>query len=159
MAPSSDWTFWETRTPFRARLSRLLSLHLWRTLPPRSCWKFPRIPPCFCWWKRASGGPSGPAFNKTYFGDTVTIGPKAALLVAAKGHSDDFVLAHQKLWVSKRFPQSLEVIGGHVLEGKHVNVLEPVCALLTMNSLWSRVFGFTFVRETNLFLLDYGINN
>ena len=60
-----------------------------------------------------------------YLVDKITVRFVAIFLVGAKGHSHNFILSHEKFGIGEGLSQRLEVVGGHVIEGEDVDVLEP----------------------------------
>ena len=48
---------------------------------------------------------------------------EGVILISPKGNPEDSILAHHKLAVSEFLLEPLEVVGGHVVPRKHVQVL------------------------------------
>lgn len=47
-----------------------------------------------------------------------------ALLLGSEGHTDDLVFTHKELGIWLGLSKGFEVVGGDVIEGQHVDILE-----------------------------------
>lgn len=80
-------------------------------------------------------------------------------MIGSEGDCDDFVLAHQKLGVSEGLPQCFEVIGRHVVEGQHIEVLvacEEGMNLVDYEFFMLSGFGFDLGEGNNFIPLGFG---